>query len=87
MRGGVKQTTTSGGAAVTEQLRFDQRRRSRGAVQGDERRPAALAGGVQCPRHQFLAGAGFAFDEHRQIGLGRGGDAGAEGAHRIARAD
>ena len=47
---------------VAEELAFDQLRRHRGAIQGDERSGFARAALVQGARDQLLAGAGIAQD-------------------------
>jgi hypothetical protein len=62
-----------GALLVAEQLRFDQRLGDRRHVDGHERLPAALAPRVDRPRHQLLAGAALAGDQH---GRGRRGDLG-----------
>ena len=51
-----------GALLMAEQLAFDQVARDRRHVDGDERPVAPLAVVVQRPRHQLLAGAGFAGD-------------------------
>ena len=48
---------------------LDQLARDRRHVDGDERPVAPLAVVVQRARDQLLAGAGFARDHHREIGL------------------
>ena len=53
---------------VTEQLRFEQRVREAGAVDGDERAAAAAAALVNQPRDDFLADAALTGDEHLGIG-------------------
>ena len=58
-----------GALLVTEEFAFDEVARDRGHVDGDERSFLALAVIVQGARDQFLAGAGFAGDHHREIGL------------------
>jgi hypothetical protein len=54
---------------MAEQFGLDQVARDRRHVDGDERPVAALAVIMQRARDQFLAGAGFAGDHHRQVGL------------------
>ena len=54
---------------VPEQFTLDQRRGDRRAVHGNQRLLAAFAGRMDRARHQFLAGAGLAEDEHRRVGL------------------
>ena len=56
---------------MAEQRGFHQRLGDRAAIDGDERLGAALAGAVDRARDQFLAGAGFALDQRRDVG-GRG---------------
>ena len=56
---------------VAEQLRLEQRLGQAGAVDGDERPRRADAVGVHRARHQFLAGAALAGDQH--LGFGAGG--------------
>ena len=55
---------------VAEDFAFDQRFRNGGAVDGDERLALARAELVDGARHQLLAGAAFAGDQHRG-GAGR----------------
>ena len=55
---------------VAEEFAFEQRFGERGAVHGDERVLAAAAAEVDRPGDDFLAGAVFAEDQHRQIGVG-----------------
>ena len=54
-------------ALVAEQLALHQLGGDRAAVDGDERALAARAALVYQPRHQLLAGAGFAVDVHRRL--------------------
>ena len=54
-----------GAALVAEQLGLEQRLRDRRAVDVDERPAGPGAHAVEEPRHQPLAGAGLAGDEHR----------------------
>ena len=60
---------------VAEQFALDQLARDRRHVDGDERPLAALAVIVQRARDELLAGARFARDHHRQIGLRQPRDA------------
>ncbi|MNF81168.1 hypothetical protein D3C84_634280 [compost metagenome] len=53
--------------AVTEQFRLDQAFGDRRTVHRDKGLVAAAAGHVQGPRDHFLAGAGFAEQQHRQL--------------------
>src|SRR5712692_2569978 len=59
-----------GAALVAEQLRFDQRVGNGRHVDGDEGLVTARAAPMDGPRHQFLAGAALARDEHRRRRLG-----------------
>ena len=56
-----------GAALVAEQLCLDQFARDRGHVDGNERTGAATAEIMQGARHQFLPGATFAVDHHREV--------------------
>jgi hypothetical protein len=56
--------------AMPEELTLQQRFRQRGAVDGDERPLRPLAGAMDAARHQLFAGAGLAFDQHRDSGRG-----------------
>ncbi|MCY1439217.1 hypothetical protein D9M71_554420 [compost metagenome] len=51
---------------MAEQFRLQQVGRDRGAVELDERPLAAHAVKMQGTGHQFLAGTGFAFNQHRR---------------------
>ena len=53
-----------GTALVAEQLALEDALRNRRAVEGDELAPGARAEVVQAARHQFLAAAGLAADQH-----------------------
>ena len=70
LRGGAGK----GPALVAEELALHQILRDRGRVDGDEGllRPRAVR--VQRPRHQLLAGAGLAGDQHRDLRLGQAAD-------------
>ena len=57
-----------GALLVPEQLRLDQRRRHRRAVEHDERPRRPPRARVQRPRHPLLAGAGLALDQDRRVG-------------------
>ena len=59
---------------VAEEFGFEQVARDRRGVDGDEGRVLARAVAVQRARHQFLAGAGFAVDQHRGVGGGQAAD-------------
>ena len=50
---------------------FDQCLRQRAAIDDDERFAAPFGAALNRARHQFLADAGFAFDQHRNVRLGR----------------
>ena len=60
-----------GAALVPEQFRFHERRRERGAVDGDQRLVAQVRVAMDGARHQLLAGSRLAADED---GGGRRGD-------------
>jgi hypothetical protein len=53
---------------VAEEFGFEQVARNRGGIDGDEGCILARAVAVQCARHEFLAGAGLAVDQHRGMG-------------------
>ena len=63
-----------GATLVTEQLRFQQRVRKGGAVDGHERLPAPWPPLVQRPRDQLLAGAALAADQDGGVAGGDGVD-------------
>ena len=71
-----------GALLVSEQLTFEECLGEGGAVDGDEGFGGARAEAVQSARHQFLAGAGFAEDEHRGI---LWSDAGNQPEHLVNR--
>jgi hypothetical protein len=52
-------------AAVAEELALEQGLGDRGAVDGEERLVGARRGAVDAARHELLAGAGLALDQHR----------------------
>ena len=56
-------------AFMAEQFRLDEIARDCRHVDRDERSVAPLAIVMQCPRDQFLAGAGLAGDHHGKVGL------------------
>ena len=62
-----------GPALVAEQLAFEQRLRHARAIEHHEGRPRTGAGIVDGLGHQFLAGSGFALQEHGCVGLGNAG--------------
>ena len=72
-----KTAAASGGGAgegtpfVAEQFRFQQVAGDGRSVQGNEGFVGARTVAMQRPRHQFLAGAGFAVDQHRDVGAGQ----------------
>ena len=76
-----------GALLVAEQFAFDQVARDRGHVDGDERAAFALAVIVQRARDEFLAGARFAGDHHRQVGLHQPGERTEDVLHRRRAAD
>ena len=59
-----------GAALVTEKLVLDERVGNGAAVDRHERPVAPRAPIVNRPRRQFLAGAGLAFDDDRDLELG-----------------
>ncbi len=59
-----------GALLVAEQDRFDQVLRQRAAIDGDERLAAAIGAALDGARHQFLADARLAFDQHRNVRFG-----------------
>ena len=59
-----------GAALEAEQLRFEQFRGQRRAVHLHERLVTARRLAVDGARHQFLAGAALAADEHGDVGIG-----------------
>ena len=56
-----------GALLVAEDLRLDEVLRQGGAVQGDERRVLPRAVVPDRVRHELLAGAALALDEHRRV--------------------
>ena len=72
---------------VAEQLAFEQRLGDRRAVDGDERLIAAAAEVVDRLADDFLAGAVFAEDQHRQVGVGDAANRRAQRLDRRAVAD
>src|SRR5262249_2374247 len=73
-------------ALVTEELRFNERRRHRSAVEDDERTGAA-AHFVERLGEHFFARAGFAFDDHGHARLREALAQWIEASHRDARAE
>src|SRR5215203_135890 len=69
LAGAVAVGPREGAAAVAEELALDQRVRDGGAVHGHEGSPDPVAQLVDAARHQLLAGAGLAADQH--AGRGR----------------
>jgi hypothetical protein len=76
-----------GALAVAEQLAFDQVFRDRRAVDGNEGLVAALAALVDLARHQFLAAAAFAKNQHAGIVGGGGIDQAVDAFLRLRLAD
>ena len=66
---------------MAEQLALQQLGRNGGGVERDERLLRAWRFAVQRMRHQFLAGAGFAGDQHRQWRLRQAADGAEQRAH------
>ena len=69
---------------VTEQNGFDQVLRNGAAIDGDEGLSRAVRRALDRARDQFLADAGFAFDQDRNVGL-RGALAETEDLLHLAR--
>ena len=76
-----------GAAHVAEKLALDQRGHQRAAVHGNERFIAEDAGEVYGLRHQFLARAAFAKNQHRMRALSGFGDDAIELFHVGSAAD
>ena len=74
-------------AFVAEQFAFQQRLRDGRAIHRDERLVGAFAVLVNRPRHQFLARAGFAANEHGDGSGGHTPDFLVDGLHGAAVAD
>ena len=72
---------------VAEDFRFEQRVGQRGAVDRLELVGAAAAQLVDHPRDDFLARAGRAEDQHRDVGLRRGPDPLEDDEHLLVAAD
>src|SRR5439155_9815170 len=72
---------------VPEQLRLEQVRGDRTAVDDDKLRASARARIVQRLGDALLAGAGLALDQHRRIGRGHALELREQLAHLRARAD
>ena len=72
---------------VAEQLALDQLLGDGGTVDLDERPRAPAAHGVDVARHQLLAGAVLAVDQHPAVGRRRHRDLLAQLHHRVALAD
>ncbi|MNE88598.1 hypothetical protein D3C80_1859220 [compost metagenome] len=66
---------------MAEDLALEQAFRQAAAVEGDERVVLAPAEVVQAARHQLLAGAGLALDQHVGRGVGDVGDQLAQPLH------
>jgi hypothetical protein len=64
LAGAVAVGAGEGATQVAEELALDQRLRDGGAVDRHEWRAGARRESVEAPRHQFLAGAGLAQDQH-----------------------
>jgi hypothetical protein len=76
-----------GAALVTEQLGLEQVARNRRRIDGDEGLVGARTVAVQGARHQFLAGAGLAVDEHRGMRLRQTADGAKHFLHRRCLAE
>src|SRR2546421_7041360 len=55
---------------IAEELRLDEGVRNRATVHSDEGLPASSTELMDCPRDEFLAGAGLALDEDGERGVG-----------------
>jgi len=76
-----------GAAFVPEEFGFDERFGKGGAVDGDEGLRGSVRDGVNRAGDKFLAGAGFAMNEHGRIGATDAGDLSADLAQRGGGAD
>ena len=74
-------------ALVAEELRLEEVRGHRGAIEDDERTARARPRFMNRLREDLLAGAGLPFDEDGDVGLREPLAQRVEGAHRGARAD
>ena len=72
---------------MAEQLALDQVFGNGGAVHFDERLGGARAAGMNGVRHQFLAGAALAVDQHAAVGGGHQGELLPQRLHGNAFAD
>src|SRR3990170_4719733 len=72
---------------VAEELGFQEISRDRGTVDGEETSVVPPTPVVEGPRHQLLAGAALALDDHAGIGGGHPFDQGEEGLQSRARPD
>ena len=72
---------------VSEEFALEQRLGQRAAVNGDQRMESSRAGMVDRARHQFLAGAAFARDQHGRVGRTNGLNGLENLAHGPALAD
>src|SRR4029077_4916403 len=70
-----------------EELRVDERRRQRRAVDRDERLPGALAAKMELAGDDVLAGAGLAGDEDVRVGPREAADLFAQRPHDLAPRD
>ena len=70
-----------------EELGLEQRLDERGAVDGDKRTVAPPAQLVELARHQLLADAALALQQHREVGRGHALEPGTERLHRRRRSD
>ena len=76
-----------GALFVAEQFRLDQLRRNRRHIDRDERAVFPVPETVDGLGHQFLAGAGFAQDQHGEVILEEAGDHPVNVLHRRAAPD
>ena len=83
----LRRCTGEGTTLVAKQLALEQRFRQAAAVDGDEVALASRARLVQAARDEFLAGAGFALDQHVGGAVGEPGDHLPDALHREGVAD
>ena len=83
----VRHRAGEGALLVTEQLGLEQVLRQRAAVDRDEWLMLPVAVEMQRARDQFLAGAAFALDQNRAVGVGDLVDQIVNLLHLLARAD
>jgi hypothetical protein len=72
---------------VTKQLAFQELTRDGGAVDRDERSPAAMTMVTDGVRHEFLSRSGLSGDQHGRVATGQYADGFLYLPHCLARAD